>query len=166
MWRRLDAMVGYRSPRYEKFGWASARADDLANLLPSRFTALLTVVVAPVVTGSPVETWRVWRRDRRRHPSPNAGQCEASAAGALGVRLGGTNVYAGQVESRPMMGEGKRQVEIADVRRAVRLSRSIGLLAALTVVTGTALAGRLWPGRSDVARNGSPGGCAGTVRQR
>lgn len=135
----LDAMVGYRSERYEEFGWASARVDDLANLAPSRITGLLTVVAAPIVAGSPAETWRVWRRDRRRHPSPNAGQCEASAAGALGVRLGGTNVYAGQTESRPVMGEENRWPEIPDVRRAVRLGRTVGLLAALSAVAGPAV---------------------------
>ena len=132
----LDAMVGYRSERYERFGWAAARVDDVVNLLPSRLTALLTVASAPVVQGSAGQAWAVWRRDRGRHPSPNAGQCEASAAGALGVRLGGTNVYAGEAESRPVMGEGNRLPEVADVRRAVTLGRSVGRLGAVVAVAG------------------------------
>jgi adenosylcobinamide-phosphate synthase len=132
----LDAMVGYRSERYEQFGWVAARVDDVVNLVPSRLTALLTVASAPGVQGSAGQAWTVWRRDRKRHPSPNAGQCEASAAGALGVRLGGTNVYAGEIESRPVMGEGNRMPEIADVRRAVRLGRSVGRLAAVVMVAG------------------------------
>ncbi len=138
----LDAMVGYRSERYERFGWASARIDDLVNLLPSRITGLLTVACAPAVQGSVGETWSVWRRDRSRHPSPNAGQCEASAAGALGVRLGGTNVYAGQEESRPAMGEGNRLPDVGDVRRAVKLGRGVGVLAAAVAVAGLGVAAR------------------------
>ncbi|GLY28252.1 cobalamin biosynthesis protein [Kineosporia sp. NBRC 101731] len=142
----LDAMVGYRSARYEQFGWAAARVDDVVNLLPSRLTAVLTVVAAPVVRGSWAQAWSVWRRDRNRHPSPNAGQCEASAAGALGVQLGGTNVYGGEVESRPVMGRGERPPGIADVRRAVRLGRCVSALAAVvcagTVVVASVVGGR------------------------
>ncbi|MBT0769354.1 cobalamin biosynthesis protein [Kineosporia sp. J2-2] len=143
----LDAMVGYRSERYERFGWAAARADDVVNLLPSRLTALLTMASAPMVHGSVGQAWKVWRRDRNRHPSPNAGQCEASAAGALGVRLGGTNVYQGQVDSRPVMGEGNRLPEVSDVRRAVTLGRCVGLLSA--GVSVVAVLGFAWfaPGR-------------------
>jgi adenosylcobinamide-phosphate synthase len=126
----LDAMVGHRSPRYARFGWASARLDDVANLVPARFTALLTVAAAPVVGGSARESWRVWRRDGRAHPSPNAGHCEASAAGALGTRLGGRNVYAGRIEDRPHLGDG-RPPSAVDVRRAAQLS---GAVAAATLV--------------------------------
>lgn len=125
----LDAMVGYRSERYLRFGWASARLDDAANWLPARLTGVLTVLAAPLVGGSPASAWRVLRRDGGRHPSPNAGRCEASAAGALGVRLGGTNTYGGAVESRPVLGDG-RQAEPADIRRAVRLARVVGAAGA------------------------------------
>ena len=85
----LDAMVGHRNRATRRFGTASARLDDLLNLAPSRLTALLTIAVAPTVSGSRAEARRVWRRDRDDHPSPNAGQCESAMAGALGVRLGG-----------------------------------------------------------------------------
>jgi adenosylcobinamide-phosphate synthase len=154
----LDAMVGYRSERYERFGWAAARVDDVVNLLPSRLTALLTVASAPVVQGSPRQVWAVWRRDRRRHPSPNAGQCEASAAGALGIRLGGTNVYEGEIESRPVMGEGNRLPEVADVRRAVTLGRSVGRLAAVVMVAGVGVAA--WSVPRPVRKHGSAGPAA------
>jgi adenosylcobinamide-phosphate synthase len=130
----LDAMVGYRSPRYLKFGWGSARLDDLVNLLPSRFTGLLTVGCAPLIGGSAAAAWRVWRRDAGRHPSPNAGHCEAAAAGALGVQLGGTNVYAGQAEVRPSVGSAGRWPEARDVRRAARLSRYVGVAGALAAI--------------------------------
>uniref|UniRef100_UPI000B4BE813 CobD/CbiB family cobalamin biosynthesis protein n=1 Tax=Kineosporia sp. A_224 TaxID=1962180 RepID=UPI000B4BE813 len=102
----LDAMVGYTSPRYLRFGRVSARFDDLVNLVPARVTGLLTVAAAPVVGGSMASGWRVLRADGARHPSPNAGRPEAATAGVLGVVLGGENVYAGRVERRPGMGVG------------------------------------------------------------
>jgi adenosylcobinamide-phosphate synthase len=124
----LDAMVGYRSPRYGRFGWAAARADDVVNLVPSRIGAVLTALCAPLAGGRAGGAWRVWRRDGGRHPSPNAGQVEAAFAGALDIRLGGTNSYDGEVESRARLGEG-RDPEPVDLRRAVRLSRRVGAAA-------------------------------------
>ncbi|GAA1463091.1 cobalamin biosynthesis protein [Nocardiopsis exhalans] len=129
----LDAMVGHRDARYERFGKAAARLDDVAGWAPSRLTALLTVLAAPVVGGRPEQAWRVWRRDRHAHPSPNAGQCEAAFAGALGRTLGGANTYGDRVEHRPSMGEGP-SVEVTDIRRAVRLARAVNLGALLTAV--------------------------------
>jgi adenosylcobinamide-phosphate synthase len=122
----LDAMVGHRNTRYERFGWAAARLDDLANLLPARLTGLLAAVLAPLVGGSPAVTLRTMRRDGADHPSPNAGRCEAAFAGALGVRLGGTNVYGSRVEERGLLGDGPPPVA-ADIARAVRLSRAVGV---------------------------------------
>jgi adenosylcobinamide-phosphate synthase len=137
----LDAMVGHRSPRYARFGTPSARLDDALNLLPSRLTGLLTVAVAPVAGGAPGETLRVWRRDRNDHPSPNAGQCEAAMAGALGVRLGGRNVYFGRTETRPFLGDGPKP-SAGHLRRAARISGAVGA-AALVVSAGlAALRGR------------------------
>ncbi len=129
----LDAMVGHRSARYERFGKAAARLDDVAGWAPARLTALLTVLAAPTVGGSTAEAWRVWRRDRGAHPSPNAGQCEAAFAGALGRTLGGTNTYGDRVEGRPLMGQGPA-VAVGDVRRAVRLARMVNLGALVAVV--------------------------------
>ena len=125
----LDAMVGHRSPRYERFGWASARADDVANWLPARLTAALTVGCAPLAGGSAGRAWRTWRRDGAAHPSPNAGRCEASLAGALDLRLGGRNVYGARVEDRPPLGDG-RAPRREDIARATRLSRAVWLSAA------------------------------------
>jgi len=126
----LDAMVGYRSPRYRSFGWAAARLDDLANLVPARLAALLTAAAAPLVGGRPGSALRAWRRDARGHPSPNAGPVEAAAAGALGVRLGGRTEYAHGTEERPSLGDGPAP-GTADLHRAARLSRAVGLSAAL-----------------------------------
>ncbi|MCE3552084.1 cobalamin biosynthesis protein [Pseudonocardia sp. RS11V-5] len=125
----LDAMVGYRSPRYTRFGWASARLDDLVNLAPARLAAVLTAVAAPLVGGRPCAAVAAWRRDAREHPSPNAGPVEAAAAGALGVRLGGRTEYSYGAEDRPSLGHGPAPVP-ADLVRAARLSRAVGLLAA------------------------------------
>jgi adenosylcobinamide-phosphate synthase len=124
----LDAMVGHRNERYQRFGTASARADDVANLIPSRLAAVCTVVAAPVVGGDRARTVKTWLRDGARHPSPNSGQCEAAMAGALGVRLGGRNVYHGRVEERPELGDGPRP-STSDIRRANTLSASVGWLA-------------------------------------
>jgi adenosylcobinamide-phosphate synthase len=137
----LDAMVGHRSPRYVNFGWAAARADDVANWVPARLTALLTAACAPLVGGSPREAYRVLRRDGAEHPSPNAGRCEAAFAGALGVRLGGVNVYQSRVEHRPELGDG-RPPETGDIRRAVRLSRAVTVAAAAVAVGGRFALGR------------------------
>jgi adenosylcobinamide-phosphate synthase len=127
----LDAMVGHHSPRYERFGWASARADDIANYLPARLTALLTAVVAPLVGGSGRAALSVARTDGRRHPSPNAGVCESAYAGALGVRLGGRNDYGSRVEDRPVLGGSGKPATTADIGRAIRLGRGITVAAAL-----------------------------------
>jgi adenosylcobinamide-phosphate synthase len=125
----LDAMVGHRSPRFERFGWAAARADDLANLLPARLAALATACCAPLVGGRPGRALRVWRRDAARHPSPNAGQVEAAFAGALAVRLGGVNTYGDRTENRGLLGDGPEPGP-ADLRCAVTLSRAVGVAAA------------------------------------
>jgi len=127
----LDAMVGQHSPRYENFGWASARADDVANYLPARLTAALAVLVAPATGGSGRGALSVARADGRRHPSPNAGVAEAAFAGALGVRLGGRNDYGSHVEDRPVLGGTGRPPGADDIARATRLSRVITAAAAV-----------------------------------
>jgi adenosylcobinamide-phosphate synthase len=120
----LDAMVGHHSPRYERFGWASARLDDVANWAPARVTALLAAACAPVVGGRPQATWQIATEYGPRHPSPNAGWCEAAFAGALGVGLGGALSYSGRTEYRPELGTG-RPPEPADIARASRLCRAV-----------------------------------------
>jgi adenosylcobinamide-phosphate synthase len=144
----LDAMIGHRSTRYLRFGWASARLDDVVNWVPARVTAALTVACAPLVpAGKPAAALRVAWRDGGRHPSPNAGRCEAAFAGALGVRLGGTNVYHGVAETRHELGEG-RAPEADDIRRAIVLSRAVtGAAAVLAVLAATGGAGSSAPTR-------------------
>nr|MCW2728445.1 cobalamin biosynthesis protein [Aeromicrobium sp.] len=134
----LDAMVGHRSARYLHFGWASARLDDVLNLAPSRLSATLAVLCAPLVDGSRTAALSTWRRDGRRHPSPNAGPVEASFAGALGVQLGGTNTYGERIEHRPTLGDGP-SAQATDIARAVRLADAVGLGA---LVVSAAIAWR------------------------
>jgi adenosylcobinamide-phosphate synthase len=136
----LDAMVGYRSDRYRQFGWASARLDDLLNLVPARVAAALTVVEAPLVGGRCADAWQVWLRDGSRHPSPNAGQVEAATAGALGVTIGGSNIYDGARQDRGNLGDG-RAVRIVDLNRSVRLSKGVGFAAMVLAVTLAATRG-------------------------
>jgi adenosylcobinamide-phosphate synthase len=125
----LDAMVGHRSVRYARFGWAAARLDDVANVVPARLTAGLAAAVAPAVGGDPVRALRTAARDGRKHPSPNSGVSEAAFAGALGLRLGGRNVYRGRVEERPVLGDGAAPTP-ADIRRANQLCAGVTLAAA------------------------------------
>ena len=131
----LDAMVGHRSPRYERFGWAAARLDDLLNLPAARLAGLLTAVVSPRRSAAVVRTWR---RDAGAHPSPNAGVVEAAFAGALDLTLGGTNVYGDRVEQRALLGDG-RAPSVADIERSRRLARRLGL-ACVVVAAGIAAA--------------------------
>nr|WP_296771732.1 cobalamin biosynthesis protein [Rhodococcus sp. (in: high G+C Gram-positive bacteria)] len=120
----LDAMIGYRSPRYTRFGWFAARLDDAVNVVPARLTGVLTAVLAPTVGGHPMASVRAWRSDASRHPSPNAGVAEATAAGALGVSLGGRTEYEHGVEIRPTLGSGRSPTP-EDLDRASTLSRSV-----------------------------------------
>ena len=138
----LDAMVGYRCERYLRFGWASARLDDLLNLAPARVAAALTVASAPLVGGRWGQAWKIWRRDGSRHPSPNAGPVEAASAGALGVSIGGSNIYDGTSEDRGTLGDG-RPAAVGDLERAVRLSQAVGLGGILTAVSVAAGAAAL-----------------------
>ena len=122
----LDAMIGHRSERYERFGWAAARLDDIANWAPARLTALL---VLALVSGRRHATWQAAMVDGARHPSPNAGRVEGAFAGALGVRLGGVNHYAHGTETRPQLGDGAPP-RTSDIGRAVRLAQRVGVAAA------------------------------------
>jgi adenosylcobinamide-phosphate synthase len=134
----LDAMVGHRSPRYARFGWASARGDDVAAWVPARVTAALVAVVRPEAAAA---VWQAVRDDAPRHPSPNAGVAEAALAAALGVRLGGTNVYGGRVEVRPPLGDGPPPVT-SDIGRAVRLSSHVAWALTATLAGLAPVAGR------------------------
>lgn len=124
----LDAMFGHRSERYADFGWAAAKLDDLLSWPPARLSAVVTAAAAPVVGGSPALTLAAARGFGGAHPSPNAGRIESAFAGALGVRLGGPLSYHGHTEERPYLGAGPGP-GVGDIRRATRLSFTVGAIA-------------------------------------
>jgi adenosylcobinamide-phosphate synthase len=141
----MDAMVGHHSPRYERFGWASARLDDVAGYLPARMAVLLVCLARPRRTRVVLDTVR---RDAPAHRSPNAGVAEAAFAAALGLQLGGPLRYDTRHEDRPLLGCGPRPCA-ADIARAVRLASHTELaLVALLATFGVALGGA----RRDVTR--------------
>ncbi len=117
----LDSMVGYKDERYIRFGTASARCDDLLNLIPARLTGLLMAMAAPLVGLDGANALRIMRRDGRRHSSPNSGIPEAAAAGALRVQLGGSSSYGGVVVAKPTIGDAGQPLSAASYRGAVRL---------------------------------------------
>ncbi len=132
----LDSRGGYKNDRYRRFGWASARCDDLANWLPARLTGVLMALAAPLASLSASGAWRIMRRDGRNHASPNSGFPEAAAAGALGVRLGGTNSYFGQPVAKPTIGDPEKPLDGGAWRGAVRLMYGAeGLLVAGWIMT-------------------------------
>ena len=133
----LDAMVGHRSERYLRFGWAAARLDDLLNWPVARAGAALVAALAPSTGGSSRRTWRTVRRDGGSHPSPNAGRMEAAFAGALDLRLGGVNRYGDRVEHRPSLGSGAPPTP-EDVRRAIQLARAVSHVGALLAAAASA----------------------------
>jgi adenosylcobinamide-phosphate synthase len=140
----LDSRWGHRDARYLRFGWCAARADDALAFLPARLAALCIALAAPLGGGSPVAAVRAWWRDAGRHASPNAGRPEAAMAGALGIRLGGSNRYDGELHHGPVFHAEGRPAAVADIGRAVRLMLAATLLA--TAVLGAALAlCRTWP---------------------
>lgn len=125
----LDAMVGHRNARYEHFGWAAARADDVANFVPARLAALAVAALNP---RRATDIWRVVRRDAPLHPSPNGGVIEAATAAAISVSLGGHNTYGDSVEDRGVLGDGPAPTT-ADGRRAIRLLTAAGALIAVAI---------------------------------
>ncbi len=138
-----DSMIGHLDDRHRDFGRAAARLDDLLNLPASRLAALLLTAAAAFVPGaSPRGAWAAVRRDARRHRSPNAGWPEAAMAGALGLALAGPRRYGGVVVDDGFMGTGgRRDVDAADIRRALRLYRAAdGLLIALIATWAVAAA--------------------------
>jgi adenosylcobinamide-phosphate synthase len=142
----MDSMVGYRNQRYLLFGRAAARADDWANFLPARLTALLVVALCPALGMKAGRAWKAMARDHGKASSPNAGWPEAAAAGALGVRLGGPAVYFGRREDKPVINDQGDQPRRAHYSGAVRMLYAVSLAAAGLAVGGLAAAGAGWGG--------------------
>jgi adenosylcobinamide-phosphate synthase len=129
----MDSMVGYKNEDYIDFGRAAAKLDDAANFLPSRLAAILLIAAAPLVGLDGKNALRIWRRDRRKHASPNSAQTEAAMAGALHVQLAGPASYFGERVEKPYIGDPDRPIEPEDIRRANRLMYAAGFLGILVM---------------------------------
>lgn len=134
----LDSLVGHKTERYLRFGWASARLDDVLNWIPARIAQGLYPLASLLVGLRAAPTWRVAWNDGQKSPSPNAGISEAALAGALGVRLGGINTYDGVPEERPHLGDALRDLERADIHRSVAWMYASSVLALLVFGAGRA----------------------------
>ena len=117
----MDSMVGYKNEKYLYFGRAAAKLDDVANYIPSRLAALLWIMAAAFTRNDAKGAWRIWRRDRRNHASPNSAQTESACAGALGVQLAGPAYYFGEYYPKPTIGDPLRPIEPEDILRADRM---------------------------------------------
>ena len=117
----MDSMLGYKNEKYLYFGRVPAKLDDVANYIPSRLAGLLWVAAAAFTGNDAKGAWRIWRRDRRRHASPNSAQTESACAGALGVQLAGPAYYFGEYYPKPTIGDALRPIEPQDILRANRM---------------------------------------------
>ena len=136
----MDSMVGYKNETYLYFGRAAAKLDDVANYIPSRLAALLWVAAAAFTRNDAKGAWRVWRRDRRNHASPNSAQTESACAGALGVQLAGPAYYFGEYYPKPTIGDPLRPIEPEDILRA---NRMMNVASAFALAWGCAIRGVL-----------------------
>ena len=117
----MDSVVGYHNDRYQNFGKVAAKLDDVVNFIPARISALCMIFSAYVLGMNGVGAWKIFRRDRYQHKSPNSAQTEAACAGALNVQLAGNAWYFGVLHEKPTIGDDLRPVEAEDIRRANRL---------------------------------------------
>lgn len=128
----MDSMVGYKNDRYLYFGRAAAHLDDVAGYLPARLAALFWIAAAALTGHDAKGAWKIWRRDRRCHASPNSAQTESACAGALGVQLAGPAYYFGKLYTKPTIGDPLRPVEPRDILRANRMLYAASVLALVT----------------------------------
>lgn len=138
----MDSMVGYKNETYQYFGTCAARLDDAANFIPARLSALFMIAVAFLAGYDGKNAWRIFKRDRKKHKSPNAAHTEAVMAGALNVRLAGDAWYFGKLFKKPFIGDDIRPVERQDIARACRLEYATALLQLL--VLGALKAAVIW----------------------
>ena len=125
----MDSMLGYKNEKYLYFGRIPAKLDDAANYIPSRLAGLLWCAAAWLTGNSASGAWKIWRRDRRNHASPNSAQTESACAGALGVQLAGPAYYFGEYYDKPTIGDPLRPIEPEDIRRANKMMYAESLLA-------------------------------------
>ena len=125
----MDSMIGYKNERYLHFGRAAARLDDVLNFIPARIAALLWIIAAGLCREDRKGAWRIWRRDRYKHESPNSAQTESACAGSLQVALAGDASYFGKLKRKPVIGDPVREITPDDIRRANRMMTVTSILA-------------------------------------
>ncbi len=125
----MDSMVGYKNDRYLYFGRAAAKFDDVVNFIPARLSAVLMTLCCPFCGLDMVHAWKIYRRDRYNHSSPNSAHTEAVAAGAMHIRLAGDAYYFGKLYQKPTLGDDDRPVEYEDIKRVNRLLYGTAILA-------------------------------------
>lgn len=135
----MDSMVGYHNEKYENWGRTAAKLDDLVNFLPARLAGALMCAAAPLCGLDGRSAWRVFRRDRLNHKSPNSAHTEAACAGALHLRLGGNSFYFGKLVEKPTIGDDLRPIQPEDIRRANRLMAVTACLTAALAGLGLLL---------------------------
>jgi len=140
----MDSMIGYKNERYIDFGRAAAKLDDFFNFIPSRLCALLMVATASQGGLNSKNAWRIWRRDRRKHASPNAAQTESVMAGALGVRLSGSAYYGGVLHDKPYIGDDARPIETEDIIHSHKLLYRTAFLMFIIALVIRVLTGFIW----------------------
>lgn len=127
----MDSMIGYNNDRYRYFGTVAARLDDVANYIPARLSALIMIAAAYLCGADGTQAWKIWKRDRRKHASPNSAQTESVMAGALDIRLAGNAWYFGKLHEKPYIGDPKRPVEPEDIRRSHQLMYMTAVLSVI-----------------------------------
>jgi len=130
----MDSMIGYRNEKYKDLGWFAAHLDDILNYLPSRLTALLMIAVCPILRMDGRNSYRIWKRDRRKHASPNSAQTESACAGALHLRLAGDAQYFGIIHRKPFIGDDDRPIVPDDIRKSNRLMYGSSILMLLLCI--------------------------------
>lgn len=130
----MDSMIGYRNDKYIDFGRAAAKLDDLLNYIPSRVCAIYMIVAAKINYLDASRAYKVWKRDRRKHASPNAGQTEAVMAGALGIQLAGDAKYFGKIIKKPSLGDDLRPVMSSDILSSHKILNTTALLIIITIL--------------------------------
>ena len=130
----MDSMIGYRNEKYKDLGWFAAHLDDILNYLPSRLTALLMIAVCPILRMDGRNAYRIWKRDRRKHASPNSAQTESACAGALHLRLAGDAQYFGIIHRKPFIGDDDRPIVPDDIRKSNRLMYGSSILMLLLCI--------------------------------
>jgi adenosylcobinamide-phosphate synthase len=140
----LDSTFGYKNERYGQFGWASARLDDAAAFVPSRLTGLLVPVAAWILGMRSQDSFRIFKRDRLKHASPNSGHTEAAFAGAMGLRLGGTSYYEGTPHEKPFIGDPIFEANAESIGQSVKLMMVTTLVSFISFVALWAIVRLIW----------------------